>query len=355
LGLNTQTFQKKFDKKCGFLFNSMRMDQKLSNNKKIKYTALTAIIILLALMASFWVFSTNSKTSTINKTSSSKPDSANSGFVAETVGKTQLKARLADKEADKLSQQFNALLRQDRKNKGQVFNWNMGWWDADSVNQCKDESGKPASKLPKVPADTGSEEIPKDKLSTLVPVPKTVEKKSFIQYVGKPVEAPIIITDVEDMFATNSDGSINLSQRIDDSAIDSPTQKKLDKGPVHLAISPLPGEKGNSYISGHTSNFGFIDSAYKTIFKPLERSTKVGEKFYIWDCEGRKLQFDVFESLEINAGDTSEAWKDYPNDRVVTLQGSILETVNGKLEPTKRWLTRGKLNLQESIKLNPTK
>jgi hypothetical protein len=344
----------KFDNNCGILDNCYIMDNKNTNNKKVKYAVITAVIILLALMASFWVFSSTFKPVTTKiENSSSKP--SNNGFTAETVGKTTLKARLSDKEADKLSQQFNSLLKQERKNKGQIFNWYMGWWDADAFNQCKTKDGKPDIILPKIPAEAGSEEIPTDRLSTLIPVPKVIEKKSWLSYVDKPIETPIIMTDVVDMFATNSDGSVNLSQRIDDSAVDSPTQIKLNDGVVHLPISPIPGEKGNSYISGHTSNFGYIDSAYKTIFKPIERASKIGDKFYIWDCEGRKMQFDVFEAKEILAGDTTEAWKDYPNERVVTLQGSILETVNGRLEPTKRWLTRGKLNLQESIKMNPTK
>ncbi len=331
------------------------MNEKLNNNKKIKYAVITAIVILLALLASFWVFTSNTKNIKSSNTNLSSKDSGYSGFTAETVGKTELKARLSDKEADKISQQFNSLLKQERKNKGQFFNWYMGWWDADAFNQCKDDKGAPTIKLPRIPAEAGSEEIPTDRLATLIPVPKSPEKKSWIQYVDRPVDAPIIMTDVEDMFATNSDRSINLSQRIDDSAVDSPTQLKLNKGVVHLSISPQPGEKGNSYISGHTSNFGYIESEYKTVFKPLERATKPGEKFYVWDCEGRKLQFDVFESLEIGEGQTSEAWKDYQNDRVVTLQGSILENVNGTLQPTKRWLTRGKLNLQESIKFNSDK
>jgi hypothetical protein len=329
------------------------MDNKKTNNKKIKYAVITAVIILLALFASLWVFSTTFA-KPVNKimTSSSKDNPNDSGFTAETVGKTELKARLSDKAADKLSQQFNSLLKQERKNKGQNFNWYMGWWDADAYNQCKDKVGKSEVILPTIPAEAGSEEIPSDRLSTLIPAPKVAEKKSWLSYVDKPVETPIIMTDVQDMFAKNADGTINLSQRIDDSAVDSPTQVKLNDGVVHLSISPLPGEKGNSYISGHTSNFGYIESQYKTIFKPIERASKAGDKFFIWDCEGRKLQFDVFEAKEILAGDTSEAWRDYPSERVVTLQGSILETVNGKLEPTKRWLTRGKLNLQESIKLN---
>jgi hypothetical protein len=58
------------------------------------------------------------------------------------------------------------------------------------------------------------------------------------------------------------------------------------------------------------------------------------------------MKFKVFEAITIRAEDTEIAYKSFGDRRVVTLQGSVLEIVNGFLQPTKRWLTRGELVLE---------
>ena len=118
-------------------------------------------------------------------------------------------------------------------------------------------------------------------------------------------------------------------------------------GIVHIAFTADPGDIGNSYIVGHSSNFSSVKSDYNTIFKPIESVSKPGEEFILWDDCGRELKFKVFETLRIEEGDVNEAYKIYPDKRVVTLQTSILTFVPGKgLTPTHRWLTRGELVME---------
>jgi hypothetical protein len=157
------------------------------------------------------------------------------------------------------------------------------------------------------------------------------------------VDAPLIYSSLFDLFIVEN-GLINFNSYVDNNPTDSPIQTKLTQGVVHLAYTPLPGEIGNSYIVGHSSNFSSVISDYNEVFAPLTRQTKPGEIFTIYDHHGRELRFRVFEAIEVRTEDVGIAYNEYPKDkRVVTLQGSILERVNGRLQPTKRWITRGEL------------
>jgi sortase (surface protein transpeptidase) len=178
------------------------------------------------------------------------------------------------------------------------------------------------------------------------------QKKNWFIFEKYNVEAPIQNGSFQDFYISNAaTGYVDITKAIqeDPRAIAAgnyesvPVQKLLKEGIVHLPISPAPGQVGNSYIVGHTSNFPQVKSDYNFIFKPFERNSQVGDEFVVWDHQCRKMKFVVFESLAIREEDIDTAYKNFGDKRVVTLQGSILELVNGYLQPTKRWLTRGEL------------
>lgn len=182
------------------------------------------------------------------------------------------------------------------------------------------------------------------------------QKKNWFIFEKYSVEAPIQNGSFQDFYISNpTTGYIDITQPIqeDPRAIAAgnyesvPVQRLLKEGIVHLPISPAPGQVGNSYIIGHTSNFPQVKSDYNFIFKPFERNSQVGDEFTVWDHFCRKLKFRVFESLAIREEDVDTAYKNFGDKRVVTLQGSILELVNGYLQPTKRWLTRGELVIEK--------
>lgn len=191
-------------------------------------------------------------------------------------------------------------------------------------------------------------------LSTLVKTPEKCEKKNWLLYPKYNVEANLQNQSFEEFFEKDADGKIDFSRPIQEKQADInagnyesvPIQKLLKTGIVHVPITPQPGEVGNSYIVGHTSNFASVKSEYNTIFKPFESKSEVGDEFYIFDHRCRKLKFKVFEVKAIKSAEIKEAYKTFEDKRVITLQGSILEYVNGYLEPTKRWLTRGELVLE---------
>lgn len=197
------------------------------------------------------------------------------------------------------------------------------------------------------------------KLSELIASPINPEQTNFLYYPKYNVKANIVYSKKSD-YDIIDDGK-PCSQK----SMNTPIQKLIKQGIVHIYGSPLPGEVrntndpleyygrdnkgfdifgngiGSSYIVGHSSECTL--HAYTKIFEPLQQRTKTGEEFYIWDQMGRKLKFKVFEALEINDRDTTTAYKNYPNRRIVTLQTSIY------YNPYKihRWLTRGELVLGE--------
>ena len=187
-------------------------------------------------------------------------------------------------------------------------------------------------------------------LEQLIECPANPQNIDFLRYPKYNINTPVIYSELSDLFETGEDGEIDyqspIQEDLDAGPLSNPIQRLLVDGIVHIAFTPDPGEIGNSYIVGHSSNFASVRSDYNTIFKPIERVSKPGEEFILWDKCGRKLTFEVFEVKEILEEDVQEAYRIFPGKRVVTLQTSILEFVPGiGLYPTKRWLTRGELIL----------
>ena len=205
------------------------------------------------------------------------------------------------------------------------------------------------------PIDSSIDKVSLDKMagqpkniSEIVPIPTKCESKNRVQFPKYGTDAPVNYASFQDMYNSNNNKIIDINNPIMESQaeinrgnyLSVPIQRLLTKGVVHLPESPFPGQVGNSYIVGHTSNFPQVRSDFNFVFKAFERKSKVGDEFYIWDNDCRKLKFRVFEVANILAEDITTAYKNFGDKRVVTLQGSILDA---NYQPTRRWLTRGEL------------
>ena len=230
-------------------------------------------------------------------------------------------------------------------------NYNLGNLTADMLIDLgyKDEN----LQTEKVPKSDVKKEV---MLDDLVKKPENPQRVSFLRYPRFNVNAPIIYSTFEDLFElkVNCDPNkdelrcLNFQKPRDTSEITSPVQIKLRDGPVHMALSPPPGEIGNSYIVGHSSNFSWIKSNYNKVFAPLEKASKVGDEFTIYDKDGRELRFRVFEVKQILEADTKTAYENFGSERrIVTIQTSILTQTTSGILPTHRWLTRGELILDK--------
>lgn len=189
-------------------------------------------------------------------------------------------------------------------------------------------------------------EKPKEEIKGIEDVvkkPETPTRKNWLNYPKYKIQTPVQYASLDDLFFKNDKGEFDFTKQIDQNPTDAPVQLKLKDGIVHLGYTVQPGEIGNSYIVGHSSNYSFVKSDYNTIFKPIESTSKEGEEFFVYDKDGRELKFCVFEAIKIEDNDTKTAYKEFPGERVVTLQTSILGWRGGQLLATHRWLTRGKL------------
>ena len=340
-----------------------------NSTKKIPAWKLIAPVIAVLLLVGIVVWSQGSGNS--NPTTGQSSSSSNSEF-AVVVSQEVKSAKPSDKETEKEEQILNAELKARRKSanpKCEIeceFEWYMGWVSVEAMKAA----GVPIPKFDST--KTGFEQLPDTLLDNFIPAPADPakgackDKKDYLWYDAHDIETPIIQTGLEDIFAKNEDGTLNYSQIVQQNFQDyggqGPLQSKLRNGVVHLAISPQPGNVGNSYISGHSSNDPDPNGndKYNEIFKAVmngalgKGGSKVGELITICDYKGRKLQFKVFEVKAYKEYETNEMWKNYPDKRVVTLQASIRtpEDVKARRGPSERAFVSAELMMEESKELN---
>ena len=97
---------------------------------------------------------------------------------------------------------------------------------------------------------------------------------------------------------------------IDEKAI----QKALERGVVHYAITPNPGEKGNSVIVGHSSSNILNSGKYKFAFLLL-KSLENGDTFYV-QKDGVRYVYKVYNKFVTTPEDVSVL---NPTDRPATM------------------------------------
>lgn len=86
--------------------------------------------------------------------------------------------------------------------------------------------------------------------------------------------------------------------------IDEPAvQKGLERGVLHYATTPNPGEQGNSVIFGHSSNNILNSGKYKFAFVLLSR-LEIDDTFYI-QKDGIRYVYKIFDKRIIKPSDTS--------------------------------------------------
>lgn len=73
-------------------------------------------------------------------------------------------------------------------------------------------------------------------------------------------------------------------------------QVGLQNGVVHYPNTALPGEPGNAYIFGHSSDFPTAKGNYKTVFALLPK-IELGSVIQISDQEGRLYKYIVKEKF----------------------------------------------------------
>jgi len=97
-------------------------------------------------------------------------------------------------------------------------------------------------------------------------------------------------------------------------------QVGLERGVIHMAGTPGPGEDGNAFYAGHSSDFLLRPGNYKTIFALLPELEK-GDYFILSD-KHTMYYYTVRERLIVNSKDTSVLNRGGTGGKFASLQTS---------------------------------
>lgn len=115
-------------------------------------------------------------------------------------------------------------------------------------------------------------------------------------------------------------------------------QAALINGVVHYPGTANPGQPGNCYIFGHSSDYIWSKGHYKNVFAILP-SIEIGAKIYISDSQGNEFVYTVTDSHEVSAADLSVLNQGGNKQSLLTLQTSY--PVGTALA---RWVVVGELD-----------
>ena len=93
--------------------------------------------------------------------------------------------------------------------------------------------------------------------------------------------------------------------------IESQVQDALQNGVVSFPGTAKPGERGNAFITGHSSYYPLLPGRYKDVFALLPQ-IKIGDEIEVWQNE-RKFTYRVSDKKEVSPRDVGvlENTQDY--------------------------------------------
>ena len=98
-------------------------------------------------------------------------------------------------------------------------------------------------------------------------------------------------------------------------------QKLLLDGVVHYAGTAGPGQTGNDYIFGHSSDYVFSTGHYKTVFALLPK-IQIGDSVLITDSSGNLFTYKVSATKVVSPSDLSVLSQQTNGQKILTVQTS---------------------------------
>lgn len=98
-------------------------------------------------------------------------------------------------------------------------------------------------------------------------------------------------------------------------------QEALHAGVVHYPGTALPGEFGNAYIFGHSSDYIWSPGEYKTVFAKLPQ-IEIGAVIQATNPEGQVFEYVVTETKVVGPRDLSVLDQGNNQAQLLTLQTS---------------------------------
>jgi len=106
-----------------------------------------------------------------------------------------------------------------------------------------------------------------------------------------------------------------------DQANETTFQAALKNGVVHYPGTALPGQPGNVYIFGHSSDYLWSNGHYKTIFALLPRIA-AGVEIRITGHDGQLYAYKVLKTAVVAPTDTSVLSQNGNKQKLLTVQTS---------------------------------
>ncbi len=98
-------------------------------------------------------------------------------------------------------------------------------------------------------------------------------------------------------------------------------QRALQNGVVHFPDTALPGQPGNAYFFGHSSDYLWSAGAYKTVFAKLP-SVRIGDEIEVTDASGTPYLYIVTGTKIVTPKDLSVLSQGDGVKKILTLQTS---------------------------------
>ncbi len=98
-------------------------------------------------------------------------------------------------------------------------------------------------------------------------------------------------------------------------------QIALRDGVVHYPDTAPVGQKGNTYIFGHSSDFALSQGDYKTVFALLP-NIELGAEIMVTDENGKVFRYKVYDKFVAKKTDTFLLDQNTNNKTILTLQTS---------------------------------
>ena len=98
-------------------------------------------------------------------------------------------------------------------------------------------------------------------------------------------------------------------------------QAGLKNGVVHYPGTALPGQGGNVYIFGHSSDYFWSDGHYKTVFAALPQIKK-GAEISLSDAQGNVYNYVVVDTVVASPDDVQYLSQGDGRKKILTVQTS---------------------------------
>ena len=95
----------------------------------------------------------------------------------------------------------------------------------------------------------------------------------------------------------------------------------MQAGIVHYPGTAKPGEYGNAFYFGHSSDFAYKVGKYKTVFALLPQ-IELGDAIEITDADGQLYVYEVFNTLVVSPTQTEVLSQGDRSERLLSLQTS---------------------------------